>query len=77
MLDSIYHITYTLKSLFLRENVFVIMLATVLWTSLCNVTNYVNHKWFIDSNMSRDMRFQTMWYVRPTMPQISLRIRAV
>ena len=27
--------------------------------------------------MSRDMRFPTMWYVRPTTPQISLRIRAV
>ena len=27
--------------------------------------------------MSRDMRFQTMWYVRPVKPQISLRVRAV
>ena len=27
--------------------------------------------------MSRDMRFPTMWYVRPTKPQTSLRIRAV
>ena len=27
--------------------------------------------------MSRDMRFPTMWYVRPVKPQISLRIRAV
>ena len=27
--------------------------------------------------MSRDMRFPTMWYVRPSKPQISLRIRAV
>ena len=26
--------------------------------------------------MNRDMRFQTMWYVRPAKPQISLRIRA-
>ena len=26
---------------------------------------------------SRDMRFQTMWNVRPAKPQISLRIRAV
>ena len=25
----------------------------------------------------RDMRFRTMWYVRPAKPQISLRIRAV
>ena len=30
------------------------------------------------SEMSRDMRFPTMWYVqRPEPPQISLRIRAV
>ena len=29
------------------------------------------------NKMSRDMRFPTMWYVRPTKPQISLRIRAV
>ena len=28
-------------------------------------------------NLSRGMRFPTMWYVRPTKPQISLRIRAV
>ena len=27
--------------------------------------------------MSRDMRFPTMWYVRPAKAQISLRIRAV
>ena len=27
--------------------------------------------------MSCDMRFPTMWYVRPANPQISLRIRAV
>ena len=27
--------------------------------------------------MSRDMKFPTMWYVRPGKPQISLRIRAV
>ena len=25
--------------------------------------------------LSRDMRFPTMWYVRPTKPQISLHIR--
>ena len=28
-------------------------------------------------NLSRDMRFPTMWYVQPAKPQISLRIRAV
>ena len=27
------------------------------------------------SQMSSDMRFPTMWYVRPAKPQISLRIR--
>ena len=27
--------------------------------------------------MSRGMRFPTMWYVRPAKPQISLRIRAI
>ena len=30
-----------------------------------------------DIYMSRDMRFPTMWYVRPAKPQISLRIRAI
>ena len=29
------------------------------------------------SNLSRDMRFPTMWYVRPAKAQTSLRIRAV
>ena len=28
-------------------------------------------------HLSRDMRFRTMWYVRPAKPQTSLRIRAV
>ena len=32
--------------------------------------------WFSDQ-LSRDMRFPTMWYVRPAMPQISLRIPIV
>ena len=27
--------------------------------------------------MSRDMKFPTMWYMRPAKSQISLRIRAV
>ena len=26
--------------------------------------------------LSRDMRFPTMWYMRPAKPQISLRMRA-
>ena len=29
------------------------------------------------THMSRDMRFQTMWYVRPAQAQTSLRIHAV
>ena len=29
------------------------------------------------AKLSRDMRFSTMWYVRPAKPQTSLRIRAV
>ena len=29
------------------------------------------------TEMSRDMKFPTMWYVRPAKPQISLRMRAV
>ena len=29
------------------------------------------------NNMSRDMRFPTIWYVRPAKAKISLRIRAV
>ena len=28
-------------------------------------------------DMNRDMRFPTMWYVRPAKPQISLRMSAV
>ena len=31
----------------------------------------------IETDLSRDMRFPTMWYVRPAKPQISLHIRAV
>ena len=33
--------------------------------------------WAKEGEMSRDIRFPTMWYVRPAKPQISLRIRAV
>ena len=36
--------------------------------------NSVRHSFLYD--MSRSMRFPTMWYVRPAKPQISLRIRA-
>ena len=31
----------------------------------------------VSHNMSRDMRFPPMWYVRPTKAQTSLGIRAV
>ena len=31
----------------------------------------------LQNEMSHDMRFATMWYVRPAKPQISLRIRVV
>ena len=31
----------------------------------------------ITQHMSRDMRFPTMWYVRPAKAQTSLRIRTV
>ena len=31
----------------------------------------------MNNSLSRDMRFPTMWYVRPAMSQISLRIHAV
>ena len=33
--------------------------------------------WVLIKQMSRDMKFPTMWYVRPAKPQISLRIRTV
>ena len=36
------------------------------------ISNYLK-----GNNMSRDMRVQTMWFVRPAKPQISLHIRAV
>ena len=36
------------------------------------------HFWKIGlKHMSRDMRFPTMWYVRPAKAQTSMRIRAV
>ena len=30
---------------------------------------------FLKHDLSRDMRFPTMWYIQPAKPQISLRIR--
>ena len=41
---------------------------------------WLQYKWCLENwirHISRDMRFSTMWYVRPAKPQISLRIRAV
>ena len=38
---------------------------------------YLSHMHKSLLQMSSDMRFPTMWYVRPTKPLISLRIRAV
>ena len=56
-----------------------------LWTTNGMVHHNLatNTKWFINtvgqsrSLLSRDMRFPTMWYVRPAKPQIRLHIRAV
>ena len=31
----------------------------------------------VSTKLSHDMRFPTMWYVRPAKPQTSMRIRAV
>ena len=41
------------------------------WCPVCSFLE-ITHDQF-----SRDMRFPTLWYVRPAKPQISLRIRAV
>ena len=51
-------------------------------TTLCNtcLVDSSFHKRFpckIETHMSRDMRFSTMWYVRPAKAQTSLRIQAV
>ena len=40
MLDSIYHMTHTLKSHFLRENVMILSSCT----QRCYGRNYVSHK---------------------------------
>ena len=41
------------------------------------IAPYLALKLMFLRQMDRDMRFPTMWYVRPTKPQISLRKRAV
>ena len=50
------------------------------WECLHFVTDHMDviAYWNFQINrMSHDMRFPTMWFVRPAKPQISLRIRAV
>ena len=42
-----------------------------------STANLYGTGWLVINKMSRDMRFLTMWYVRPAKPQISLHIRAV
>ena len=43
-----------------------------------NFKPYLRQKLRMQSHdLSRDMRFSTMWYVRPAKAQTSLRIRAV
>ena len=52
----------------------------VLFPDLCRLSYFdsmINDCHIPKSYMSRDMRFPTMWYVRPAKPQISLRICAV
>ena len=44
MLDSIYHMTNTLKSHFWRKNVILLSLCT----QHCYGRHYVSRKWFID-----------------------------
>ena len=43
----------------------------------CSLRQHRSLEKEIQYYLSRDMRFPTMWYVRPANPQISLRIRAV
>ena len=50
MLDSIYHMTNTLKSHFWRENVIVLSLCAQRCYGRHNVSHKsINHQWFIDS----------------------------
>ena len=46
-------------------------------THLHELRNLLHELWLSDVWMSCDMRFPTMWYVRPTKAQTSLRIPAV
>ena len=49
MLDSIYHMTKTLKSDFWRKNVILLSLCTQRYYGRHNISSKsINHKWFID-----------------------------
>ena len=51
------------------------------YTKLIQLLQYMFSNTFLfllpNYKMSRDIRFPTMWYVQPSKPQISLRIKAV
>ena len=40
------------------------------------ITFLITLRWIYKEEMSRDMRFSTMWYVQPAKAQTSLRVRA-
>ena len=49
-----------------------------IWQFFLNYNILMPRIWYgLQYNMSRGVRFSTMWYVRSANPQISLRIRAV
>ena len=49
MLDSIYHVTNTLKSDYWRKNVIILSLCTQRCYGRHNISRKsINHKWFID-----------------------------
>ena len=47
------------------------------WATFCGTLALNDPKVKDQNNMSRDMRFPTMWYVQPAKAQTSQRIRAV
>ena len=55
------------------QSIYISIYLNLFHTGICHVGMHVK----TCAHMSRDMRFPTMWYVRPAKPQISLRIRAV
>ena len=70
------------RSLFIRC-LFIVVFVCLLFVCLIIIFIFkypVPYDFILNDNscyMSRDTRCPTMWYVRPTTPQISLRIRAV